>query len=201
MPNHTEPTGIGIGRPTSPEWNNSFTEAFNYVAPSGLWLKMRDIPGVIYVSDTELDTLQGNNCPNTSDKAVVLRRVEAFAGALCAENVLTREAYDTTTVKIDDVRIDNRPNPNVLRIRARVRDIPFAMYPERYLIIGEKQTIRETLGLSNPNRTPKTGIVRTYLNLGTIHGDLSLITHDLQRETKRLVNKKAELLPVGPVQS
>lgn len=165
---------MGIGRAVDPEWAEHFEAIIRGVLPKGVDFKMRERPGIVYVSGDDLHTNDVDFEGSTKDQKrqhaetyvqSVVRRLGDDDGEL-DEQVALR---DVALPLHKESTVAMKKRPNGVRIGVSVEDIISPAYPDDYLLQVEREIMEEEFYV--PRTTDSSATAIHQLHLGQLLGD------------------------------
>lgn len=195
----------GIGRPTTEAWNQKFSTIFKSLAPSGLSLVMRQIPGVVYVDGPDLTKAFEMGAIDEYAETAAQRQVVARIGEMCAKEVLESDIALATLdeVPVIGVRLFGRKeNKGTSRVTIVISDMLDPSDPNSYILNEERTAIAGALGLRNTNTSIyQEGLPKSNIRVGALLGNTELVDNRFRNELLSAVGSVMQLRPVGVVRA
>lgn len=189
-----------VGRPVDPEWAAEFQQEFTRLAPGYFSLRMRRLPGVVYVAEGDYNRWHSNEYEGEKSEVEAFERIKNQVKAWCLKGVLDATAQES--IHLDRYQeVGARHRRGNIHASAMVHDTPDFFYPGGFgfLLTGERQAIRRELDLSRTQQNSMQDIPKLQIGLGEIYSTRGPVPRSFMQEVDALMAQTIELGPVGPL--
>lgn len=188
---------MGIGRALSDNSARDFRRQFASVMPPWFKLIARRRPGVMYVSGEDLTELPRYTHLTAPNGRKVRGSIEGLARTLVGNFLHTGSASRSVEVPFQELMV-RESTPTNYRIIMRLGDTASKMYPQEFLLQGERTRANAKLLDKDIYQPDSVDVLRHAITVGYISLPEAESLHDPLRELEgRLVGDEVKLDPVG----